>query len=502
MYKDSMRKFFNYIKGKRVIIVGPASYLQGKGRGMEIDSYDVVIRVNHAIPIDYPADYGTRTDVLYHAMTITALNKEPHRATQLQFKAWEAADIKWFVSALDEDKPLVRKLTPFLNSVYFKWTTVPEMFYDQVKESIGVKLPSTGVLAIAHLLESEAESLTIVGFDFYNSGIYTNYRGNVEEPTNQWHDADAQKKFMRCLITEKRKKFNLNLDYEFTKAVYGTRKGITNPKRFNFKTIPDLSQDIINNLHKIPHDIDLVIGIPRSGLLAGLMIANYLNVSCIELNAFVDGTTPMCGRYKVKFKKESTKKVLVVDDVIGTGTSFRLAREQLAPFGYKFIYLAVYSHKNKFDHVDIFLEECSNPRAFQWNLFHHPKYKTCWDMDGVICVDPTRDEMNDVRLYEKFLANAKPMIIPTMPIYCIISGRSEQYRKQTERWLKKYNIMYAHLILRDSPQDHAIYKAKNFKAVRGDIFIESNERQAKKIADITEKIVFCVENQQLYIGGT
>ena len=36
----------------------------------------------------------------------------------------------------------------------------------------------------------------------------------------------------------------------------------------NYKTYNDLYADIIKNIHKIPHDIDMVVGVPRSGMLA------------------------------------------------------------------------------------------------------------------------------------------------------------------------------------------------------------------------------------------
>ena len=502
MNRSSTNEYYNYLKDKRVIIVGPASYLLHQGRGAEIDNYDIVVRVNHAIPIDYPEDHGTRTDVLYHAMTITALNKEPFKASQDQVISWDNAGIKWFISALDTQMPYVKTLSPYLKKASFEWTTLPTSFYEDIKSKIGVKLPSTGVLAITHLLEAKVKSLAIVGFDFYNSGIYSGYRGCEGKPVNKWHDAKAQKVYMADLIRSKRKELSLDLDFEFTKALFGRKKEMQ-ARDFNFKTLYDLSQDIVDNLYKIPHDIDLVVGIPRSGLMAGLIVANYLNVPCISLNAFLNKTVPTCGKYKMKYTiQKEVNKILVIDDVIGTGTEIRLAKEALSAFTdtYKFVYLVVYAHSSKFKQVDIYLQECSVPRVFQWNLFNHPKYKICWDMDGVICRDPTKEEMHDPVKYNSFLITADPMIIPTMPISYIISGRLEKYRQVTEMWLKKYRIKYAGLILLENPKDHAIYKAANFKAIKGDIFIESNERQAVKIAQLTNRLVFCVETQQFYTG--
>ena len=40
-----------YLEGKRVAYVGPAPYMKGLGQGELIDSYDVVVRIQHGIPM-------------------------------------------------------------------------------------------------------------------------------------------------------------------------------------------------------------------------------------------------------------------------------------------------------------------------------------------------------------------------------------------------------------------------------------------------------------------
>lgn len=61
------KQFYDYVRGKRIIMVGPAPYLEGQKMGKEIDSYDIVVRINHGILLskNNPEDYGSRTDVLY-----------------------------------------------------------------------------------------------------------------------------------------------------------------------------------------------------------------------------------------------------------------------------------------------------------------------------------------------------------------------------------------------------------------------------------------------------
>jgi hypothetical protein len=59
-----------FLRGKRVVVVGPAQTLLGTRSGARIDAYDVVIRFNSAIHFmpfsdQLRADIGTRTDILY-----------------------------------------------------------------------------------------------------------------------------------------------------------------------------------------------------------------------------------------------------------------------------------------------------------------------------------------------------------------------------------------------------------------------------------------------------
>jgi adenine/guanine phosphoribosyltransferase-like PRPP-binding protein len=49
----------------------------------------------------------------------------------------------------------------------------------------------------------------------------------------------------------------------------------------NFVTYRDLNEDIIRNLHRIPNDIDVVVGVPRSGLLVASQIALYRNLPVV-----------------------------------------------------------------------------------------------------------------------------------------------------------------------------------------------------------------------------
>ena len=58
------------IEGKRVALVGPASYMVGSNYGKEIDSHDVVVRINRGIEsiAEFKNDLGEKTDVYYSCL--------------------------------------------------------------------------------------------------------------------------------------------------------------------------------------------------------------------------------------------------------------------------------------------------------------------------------------------------------------------------------------------------------------------------------------------------
>ena len=63
--------FRKFLLGKSVAILGPAPYLKGKAMGEFIDSFDVVIRINHVYVKNLEKCYGSRTDVIFHNRIVT-----------------------------------------------------------------------------------------------------------------------------------------------------------------------------------------------------------------------------------------------------------------------------------------------------------------------------------------------------------------------------------------------------------------------------------------------
>lgn len=281
----------------------------------------------------------------------------------------------------------------------------------------------------------------------------------------------------------------------------------------NYKSYGDLASDIKKNISRIQgQGFDLVVGIPRSGMIPAYIIASLLNIDCTDKKSFLLNTPLQKGHTKKRFYEINTpfdaKKILIVDDSINTGQSLQKEIIELPQSKKKRITtIAIYSSIRKRKDVDLFFEYLPLPRAFEWNIFHHSVLrKASLDIDGVLCIDPTSEENDDGVKYKLFLKNAIPQIIPTEKIHSLVTNRLEKYRSETETWLNKFNIRYDNLIMLDLPSKeerirlkiHARHKAEHYKKSDAQFFIESDPVQAKTIAKLSGKAVYCFENNELY----
>jgi uncharacterized HAD superfamily protein/hypoxanthine phosphoribosyltransferase len=279
--------------------------------------------------------------------------------------------------------------------------------------------------------------------------------------------------------------------------------------QLNYKTYFDLLLDIKKNISKLPSNIDLVVGIPRSGMIPAYMTGFALNTKVCSFDEFIyDIDTTRTNRQRPL--KESGSTILIVDDTSDSGDSMKRAKMTLLnknTYGKKIYFLAVYVTEEAKKYVDFWFVILPHPRMFQWNYMNHGYIeRSCFDIDGVLCVDPDEDENDDGEKYRNFILNAKPLYIPRYKIYAIVTSRLAKYRKETEEWLLKNNVRYEHLYMLNLPSKeerirlkaHAKFKAKIYRQL-GDtiLFYESEKSQAYEISEITQKAVFCVETDEL-----
>lgn len=136
------------------------------------------------------------------------------------------------------------------------------------------------------------------------------------------------------------------------------------------------------------------------------------------------------------------------------------------------------------------------PRLFQWNYLNHAVAgRACFDIDGVLCFDPSEEQNDDGPKYVDFLLHARPLYIPGYKIAALVTSRLEKYRPQTEQWLRENGVQYDKLYMLNvaSKEErirlgcHADFKAETYKRLDDCIlFVESNSRQARQIAEKAE----------------
>lgn len=276
----------------------------------------------------------------------------------------------------------------------------------------------------------------------------------------------------------------------------------------NYRSISDLNNTILKKLHMIPRDIDLIVGVPRSGMLPANLLALYLNLPYTDIHSFMNGFIYKSGARKQFFTEKDYKNILVVDDSIASGSAMKECKNDLASFESKYSikYCAIYYTPEKGGVADYVFEAVPTPRYFQWNIFNHTSLeKACFDIDGVLCVDPSDEENDDGPLYRSFLLNAAPLYIPGSKIGTVVTSRLEKYRSETETWLKQNGVRYDKLVMLDLPDmkarqkanNHAGHKAGEYQKSHYDLFIESDLGQAIGINRATRKPVFCTENFQM-----
>lgn len=285
-------------------------------------------------------------------------------------------------------------------------------------------------------------------------------------------------------------------------------------KRMNYRSVSDLNRTARRWARDIPRSVDLIAGIPRSGLLAANLLCLHLDVPMTDVDGLCERALHGTGhRYDGDVDAVSdADHVLVVDDSVYTGQQMTETRDRLEAreFPFEIDYGAVYVAPGGHRHVDQWAEVVTTPRAFEWNLLHHPNLgKWCVDIDGVLCRDPTSDENDDGERYREFLREVEPRVVPSKEIGWLVTCRLEKYRDQTEAWLDEHGVEYDELVMMDHPSmearqaagDHARYKAEVYESTGAELFIESSPAQAAEIVDRTAKYVYCYESNELVEPG-
>jgi len=283
-----------------------------------------------------------------------------------------------------------------------------------------------------------------------------------------------------------------------------------------FRSYSDLARRIGASADRLGGPFDLVVGIPRSGMVPATMISLLLDLPVADFDGFLEGHVMARGRTRTPEGVEdgpldpaALRRVLVVDDSVNRGHSMQRSRKSLVQRHphLEATFLAVYAHGHSAELADICLELCPKPRIFEWNMFHAwLPGSACFDLDGVLCRDPTPEENDDGERYREYVATVPPLARPAYPIRRIVTSRLEKFRAETEAWLAANGIEYEHLHLLDLPTAeerrrqgaHARFKAAVYaRDPEALLFVESDPGQALSIARRSGKPVLDYRHKRL-----
>ena len=186
--------FKKLLQNKSVALVGPADYLLNSNFGKEIDSYDLVVRINRGIELidQYHKDIGKRTDILY-----SCLIEEPMNAGKIDLKRLTEDHQLKFVCTT----PFIKKrsflkkndIHPMADKEKFKNLSklvptriISNKYWKDFSRKLTTR-PTTGYISIFDILEFEPKKLKIFGFSFYMTSILKGYKKGMQYNEENFH---------------------------------------------------------------------------------------------------------------------------------------------------------------------------------------------------------------------------------------------------------------------------------------------------------------------------
>jgi len=303
---------------------------------------------------------------------------------------------------------------------------------------------------------------------------------------------------------------NKNLNRIYIRARH--IKNLIGREKFRFVALEDALIWTSEWLKSFPAQYDIIVGIPRSGMLIASIIALKFGKPLTTPDLFAKNEfwlSTKAARQPVFLK---SMKVLLVDDSVTSGKTMQESIDVMRQTGAVFdiTTAALITSDASNPKVDLHYKYLKHPRIFEWNILHNKTAsfynheRIALDMDGVICENcPPNTDANE-NAYKQWIRTAKPYLIPSFEIDAIVSCRLERYRKDTEKWLRDHNVRYKKLILwniKSKKQRKGLFAKHKIDAIlqiNPAIFWESHLGQAEQIWKHTKTPVLCIDNWILF----
>lgn len=271
----------------------------------------------------------------------------------------------------------------------------------------------------------------------------------------------------------------------------------------HFRNYADLVSAVRTLAAKLPPDVDAVLGVPRSGMIAASLLAVHMNLPLGVAGPEIKAMTFASGR---RIGATTSRAPVVLEDSAYTGASLRASVAAVEGCD-RVIPAAVYVSSPDIVPGLVWAEEVPSPRVFEWNLFGSEMIRSSLlDIDGVLCPDPTMPE-EDEEAYAKFLETTPPLHRPLFPVGGLVTNRLEIHREVTERWLARNGIQYESLRMAPfrTPSERRRHSTpvalkSAWYSMHGmpGILVESNDRIGAAVALNTGMPVITTDSMRLW----
>ncbi|MDH3439212.1 MAG: phosphoribosyltransferase family protein [Gammaproteobacteria bacterium] len=281
-------------------------------------------------------------------------------------------------------------------------------------------------------------------------------------------------------------------------------------KKYKFVSIDQATTWTNEWIKTFPEQYDLIVGVPRSGMLIASIVALRLGKGLTTPDLLLEGQYWHSNRAGARLPIDQFKKILLIDDALDKGRAMAKAKDIVLNANPNCsITCASLIVREKTRHLaDLYHITMEPPRTYEWNLMHRKiasyagRGILAVDMDGVLCANPPKGADDDEAWYLEWLENANPYLIPGFEIDVILTSRLEKYRGQTENWLRKHQVRYKELHMWDVPdksmrKGFAKYKSNALLSIKPDMYWESDWELSQKIWDQTRIPTLCIDEMTM-----
>lgn len=263
-------------------------------------------------------------------------------------------------------------------------------------------------------------------------------------------------------------------------------------------------------IKRIPNQYDAVIGIPRQGIFIASIVAGKLNRALSTPDNFLRKEIwQEEDRNRIDFS--DIHSVLIVDDSMSTGETLKKAKGRLESSFPNIRFDTAVLHKDSLvglktvDNCVIEPDYIANESHYitrEWGIFDDRSLSNSgFDLDGVLCENPPRLQIRSEKDYEEWLPRAKPYLYPSKKVWipAIVTSRNENYREETERWLRDHKIRYDEMYMaRDKNEYGFEFKVRIIKKLDLKSFWESEDTEAQLIHKFARVPVLAIESMKIY----